>query len=639
LNSVFAGKNDRGILLMAQARDYSAFFTSLIVHAVILMSMGMIHHHLTDNQPEVAIETIFDDERDQAEFEQVLETNLSVSETLSVTSGGMVSTNVGASAASAISSQKIETSESLKEPEIKINAGEITAPGDDILGADLGVGEVTGEVGAVVDGYGTAMSRISKELIRIMREEKIMVVWLFDESGSMKDDQKEIRDNFNKIYSELGIAAKEESKTRARDQTLLTSILSYGAAVHVLTDKPTTDLKEVQEAITKIPTDESGLENMCQTVSATIDKYALMARKADRRLCLVLVTDESGDDGAAVEEVITRAKRAKTPIYILGRESVFGYPYARQIWKDPQYDLPFWIQINRGPETAFPEALQYDGLHGRWDAFSAGFGPYEQVRIARETGGIFFVLPGKEGDLAGAGSKADRQFRFQDMKEYQPLLMSRRDYDATRSASKFRTAIWKVIVTLNPHLDPQLNVRELYYPITQKEFYAMGSKEVPKAIRAMGLLQKSVEILESIEPLRAQEKSPRWRAAYDLALAQCLAYRVRLFQFCLAMDQHAKKMPALSKKDSNVWNVHRDKKMLPPDPEQVKLTKVSVEELDKQLKKAEAQYKFVMKEHPGTPWAQRAGFEMGQGFGMTFVEDFRSPLYDQKRKEIKVPKF
>lgn len=598
----------------------------------------MIHYQLTDNQPEVAIETIFDDERDQAEFEQVLETDLTVSENLSVTSGGMVSTNVGASTAPAVSSQKIETSESLKEPEIKITAGEISAPGDDILGEDLGVGEVTGEVGAVVEGYGTAMSRISKELIRIMREEKILVVWLFDESGSMKDDQKEIAANFNKIYGELGIAVKQEAKQRSRDQTLQTAILSYGAGVHVHTPKPTTDLKEVTEAITKIPIDETGTENMCQTVAATIDKYRIMAQRTDRRLCIVLVTDESGDDGQAVEEVITRAKRFKTPIYILGRESVFGYPYARQIWTDKIYGLNHWIRINRGPETAFPEALQYDGLHGRWDSFSAGFGPYEQVRIARETGGIFFVLPGKEARLSGAGRDLARQYRFQDMKEYQPLLLSRRDYDASRSASKFRTQIWKVIVTLNPHLDSQLNIREHHYPVKQKEFFEVGSKEVPKAIRAMGLLQKAVDILEAIEPQRAQEKSSRWRAAYDLALAQCLAYRVRLFQYCLAMDSHAKNMPPLRDKKNNEWNVVRVKKMLPPDPAQVKLTKVSVEELDKQLKKAEDQYKYVIKTHPGTPWAQRAQYELNQGFGMEFRDGYRDPNYAKVGKEIKLPK-
>ncbi|QDT94955.1 vWA domain-containing protein [Gimesia aquarii] len=625
---------------MAHARDYSAFFTSLIVHAVILLGMAMIHHQITDSQPEVAIETIFDDVRDQAEFEQVLETNLTVSENLSVTSGGTVSTNVGASTAPTISSQKIEKSESLKEPEIKISAGEITAPGDDILGEDLGVGEVTGEVGAVVDGYGPAMSRISKEMIRIMRDERALVVWLFDESESMRDDQKEVYDNFNKIYAELGIATKQDAKARSRDQALLTAILSFGKTVRVHTEKPTADLKKIQEAITKIPVDASGLENMCQAIAATIDKYTVLARKTDRRLCIILVTDESGDDGDKVEEAITRAKRADAPIYILGRESVFGYPYARQVWIDPKYKLKHWLDVNRGPETAFPEAMQYDGLHRRWDSFSAGFGPYEQMRIARETGGIFFVLPGKEKNLAGAGKSLARRFRFQDTKVYQPLLLSRRDYDAARSASKFRTGIWKVIVTLNPHKDNQLNIKEHSYPIQKKDFYDIGSKEVPKAIRAMGLLQKSVDILESIKPLRAQEKSQRWRAAYDLTLAQCLAYRVRLFQFCLAMDQHAKNMPAPKKKESNVWHVVRGKKMLPPDPAQVKLTKVSVENLNQQLKKAEAQYKQVIKEHAATPWAQRAQFELNQGFGMSFKESFRDPRYDKfgKDKEIKLPK-
>lgn len=612
---------------MARARDYSAFFTSLVVHAVILLAMGMIHHHLTDNQPEVAIETIFDDVREQAEFEQVLDTNLSVSESLSVTSGGTISTSVGASAAPAISSQKIETSESLKEPEIKITAGEITAPGDDILGKDLGVGEVTGDIGAVVEGYGPAMSRISKELIRVMRDEKTLVVWLFDESESMRDDQEEIYNNFRKIYAELGIATKQEAKSRARDQALQTAILSFGQGVHVHTEKPTSDLKEIQAAIKKIPVDDSGLENMCQSISAAIDKYMVIANRTDRALLIIVVSDESGDDGQMVEEVITRAKRAKSPIYIMGRESVFGYPFARQIWVDPVYKLNHWISVNRGPETAFPEAMQYDGLHGRWDTFSAGFGPYEQMRIVRESGGIFFVLPGKEKNLAGAGSQFSRRFRFQDTKVYQPLLLSRREYDAERSASKFRSSLWKVIVTLNPHKDDQLNIREHHYPIDPKKFYEEGSKEVPKAIRAIGLLQKSIDILESVKPLRAQEQSARWRAAYDLALAQCLAYRVRLFQYCLAMDQHLKNKPPLREKKNNEWNVRRVKKMLPPDPAQVKLTKVSVEELDNQLKKAEAQYKLVMKEHPGTPWAQRAQYELNQGFGMKFEDGFRDPRY------------
>ena len=53
-----------------------------------------------------------------------------------------------------------------------------------------------------------------------------------------------------------------------------------------------------------------------------------------------------------------------------------------------------------------------------------------------------------------------------------------------------------------------------------------------------------------------------------------------------------------------------------------------------------AQFEFVIKTHPGTPWARRAEYELGGGFGMKFVEDFRDPRYDRfySDKEIKIPK-
>ena len=69
----------------------------------------------------------------------------------------------------------------------------------------------------------------------MMRESKVMVVWLFDESESMKDDQQEIADQFHKIYEELGIAAKSDKELskrprgdRLQDEVLLTAITSYG---------------------------------------------------------------------------------------------------------------------------------------------------------------------------------------------------------------------------------------------------------------------------------------------------------------------------------------------------------------------------------------------------------------------------
>ena len=64
--------------------------------------------------------------------------------------------------------------------------------------------------------------------------------------------------------------------------------------------------------------------------------------------------------------------------------------------RDEETGIYVWPTISRGPETAEPEALQWTGFgrrHGRMaEHSSAGFGPYGQVRLARESGGIFFLL-------------------------------------------------------------------------------------------------------------------------------------------------------------------------------------------------------------------------------------------------------
>lgn len=626
---------------MKKASDYTALGASLAVHGVILVTLALIKFTLMDNGNEVAVETVFTDEREQQEFTQELDISTEVSESLSVMAGATVSTASGGSGAPAVSQTKIEESESLNEPEIQVNVGQVTMPGANMLGEDLGESEVKGETAAVVEGYGAAMSRLTQEIIRLMRSDKVHVVWLFDESESMKDDQEQIREQFGKVYEELKIAQAqdEDMRKRGNDETLLTTILSYGAGIHTHTAKPTGNIPEIQKAITEIPIDKSGEENLFQSIMAVCDKYGPLAFKSGRKLAIVVLSDESGDDGQAVEEAIARCKRFKAPVYLMGRESIFGYPYARQRWIDPKFGLHFWIKVRRGPETAFPEALQYDGLHERWDAFSSGFGPYEQVRLARESGGIYFMLPGDEEDLIGAGAHMNRKFEFLAMKEYQPLLLSRRDYEKERSQSKFRSTLWEVFNVLNPFQDEQLKIKEDWYAFTPEEFRPQGLANASKALRAFGLLNEAIARLEAIEPLRAKEDSQRWRAAYDLAYAQCLAYRVRLFQFMLAVDSHLKEMPKPKNPKSNRWDAQRTKKMLEPDEEQIRVTKVDMNELNAQMKKATERFNFVKEQHAGTPWAQRAQWEINNGFGFYFRDVFRDPRYDTQRKNIDVPKF
>ncbi len=372
-----------------------------------------------------------------------------------------------------------------------------------------------------------------------------------------------------------------------------------------------------------------------------IERYGRAAGRSDRKLVVIVLTDETGNDEGRVEETIAAAQTFSSPVYILGREAIFGYPYTHVDWEDEVTGLHHWVRVERGPETAMPECLQYDGFHGRWDSASSGFGPYAQVRLVKETGGIYFVLAREEADLLGAQARMERNFDDLAMKEYEPSLVPRREYEASRNQSDFRSTVWDVIVRLNPHqgFDPELNLQRLYYPVDTEEFAEVGRIQFQRAVRSLTLLNQAVELLERVEPMRATEEEMRWRAAYDLALAQCLAYRVRQFQFLLALDRQQKDQPPPSDIMHNVWNVRHVSEMIEPDEQVVAQTRVDLAELEKQRARAVEMYEYVMQQHPGTPWAQRAAYEKSLGFGITFVSDFYDPRYFTPEFQARIPRF
>ncbi|MDB5337313.1 MAG: hypothetical protein JWN70_2932 [Planctomycetaceae bacterium] len=627
-------------MAMKKSEQIKAVLVSFGIHIVALGSLAFVVQQVKEMELIIPLETVFDEERVQEQFEQEIEKATEAATSMTYVAGGSVSGAVGGSGAPAVSQRAIEASESLKDADIHVNVGVMDINGISDLGTDLGEGEVSGEVGAAVEGYGTALSRVTQEIVRHMRTSKVLVVWLFDESESMTDDQKEIRDQFHKVYDELGIVEKQDKDIKAaaskEKEILQTVIWGYGNKVDELMKGPSSDLKEIKKAIDSIQKDESGKENTCMAINYVIDKFGAQARRQKRKLLIVLVTDESGTDGQNIDATIDKVKRYETPVYIMGREAVFGYPYARLRWIDPKTQLHFWLTIDRGPETAMPEALQTDGLHARHDAFSSGFGPYEQVRIAKESGGIFFVLPGEEENLIGQDAIDKRKFAFYDLKEYLPWLVSRREYVEDRKKSKFRETLWEVISALNPHTDPELNIQESHYPFTKEEFQKAGQVSFTRGVRALAMMSEAEKRLQKIRPLRASEESTRWRANYDLIHAQILAYRVRLFQALLALDQHAKSPMVPKSKLSNEWHLQRTPKMLAPDAQVVKATKIDMEELKKQEAEAREMLAKVVKDHPNTPWSNRANFELQYGFGFQIIEGFRDPRY-RDTKGIKLP--
>lgn len=627
----------------------SGIAISFFIHAVALVALSFIVFKAPMDQLQMIVDSVFTEERAQEEFNEDVEQSTEAAETVNYVAGAMATSGLatGGSSGPVVAQQKLDEATSLQEPTVKVNISNINLPGLKTISEDLGSGQVTGDIGRVVEGYGAALSQMTQELVRLMREQKILVVWLFDESDSMSDDQKEIRERFYRVYDELGIVQKSDAKLKVSDEIMLTSVMSFGEHVNEHTKKPTSNVEEIKSAIDRIKVDESGIENTCGAIQAAVSKYRQAATSQHRRLVIIVVTDESGDDGKDVEETIAICKGSSgrsnslrsTPVYFLGHYSVFGYPYAHVRWTDPVYGLPHWIAMNRGPETPEPECLQFDGLHRRWDVFSSGFGPYEQVRIARETGGIFFMLPGNEDNLTEVGANEKRKFDLLDMREYLPDLSSRQAYIKDRYEHKFREAQWQVVAALNPHTDEKLNMQRIWYSADPAIFDKQGEETFNRAIRAMSMLNDQVRVLESVKKLRDKETSQRWRANYELMHAQCLTYRVRLFQLMLALDQHRKQRPVPKNPINNYWDIHRVQDLLEPDKEQIQQTKVDLDELQRQHDTARQELEAVIANHPGTPWARRAQWELESGFGMKFVEVFRSPNYDKvATKEIKIPK-
>ncbi|MCH5377836.1 MAG: hypothetical protein JJ992_28100, partial [Planctomycetes bacterium] len=74
--------------------------------------------------------------------------------------------------------------------------------------------------------------------------------------------------------------------------------------------------------------------------------------------------------------------------------------------------------------------------------------------MARETGGIFFMLPSLESNLV-RGEK--RKYELDLMRPYRPDLRKREDALADRDKYPLRAMIWRCIYDLNPYRSNEIS--------------------------------------------------------------------------------------------------------------------------------------------------------------------------------------
>jgi len=582
----------------------ASFLTSLVVHLLLLLALAMavLPGVIEPRPPSLLVSTspVEEDMTEQLEREVQLEAEVAASAISAVNDGvagmtGQVGSEPTLDQTVAESTQSMNVN--IQGPNIQLPqaSGLISAVPDEALG----------EPRAIVDNYDQAFDRITQEILNMLAESKVLVIWCFDQSESMKDDQQEIRNRIHRVYAELGL------QSSAQGGALLTAVTSYGEGFRVHTEKATSDVATIRRAIDAVPIDKTGKEMMCSAVMASLGYFQGAASKG-RKVALILVTDESGehqDNNTRLESAIAVAKDSRCTVYTLGREAVFGYPYVHISWRHPQTGHVHWLPVNRGPETGFVEQLQTECFRRRYDAHPSGFGPYEQARLAMETGGIFFMLPSLESKLV-RGEK--RRYELERMRPYLPDLRSRQQLHAELQESELRTVITQVINDLNPYRPEVAKAMEVRLKFAAKpaEFAKQVQQEQAKAKQYVLYLDAAAKAMEQLKPHRQREYNPRWQANYDLVYAQIIAYTARTYEYGAYLEKfkHDPKQVPLDKPEKKHrlarWDIRETSSIVAPE--------VSQQYIDR----ATEMFHEVINQHEGTPWAARAKWELSRGFGV-----------------------
>lgn len=477
---------------------------------------------------------------------------------------------------------------------------------------------VHGDAGHGVTGTEGAIDRITKEILLSMEERRTLVVWLFDQSGSLTRQREEIYNRIDRVYEELGVIEAVENKRYRRDelQPLLTSVYCFGQGVFPVTKKPTANVETIKEAIRSIPEDASGDEYVFTAVYQAATKFARERKR--RNVMLIVVSDEAGDDQNGLDQTIQLCRRYEMPVYCVGVPAPFGrqHTYVKWVDPDPNYDQsPQWSEVRQGPETLFPERvrLAFSAVPKDETPVDSGFGPYALTRLCYETGGVYFTVhPNRESegvirrqDVPAFSSHMRYFFHPDVMQKYRPDYVSLAEYERMVNQNQARLAL---VEAARLSWIENMEAPGLRFLKEDEAAFANALTEAQKvAARLEPQIERLYQVMRNGERDREQEVTPRWQAGFDLAMGRVIAVKVRTETYNAMMAQ-AKRGISFKNKDSNTWT-------LTPDHEITVST-----QLANLATKGRDYLQRVVDEHPGTPWAMVAERELAKPFGWRWEE-------------------
>ncbi len=631
--------------------DSIAFIASLVVHLGILLALGLAPLLLNSNDQAVTFVAANEELPEVEELKLPDEFHMNERPTPEIGANSVSETGMAMSTAQVLSDVSEVPSPLEITPvdraNIEINLAVTTATALHIDNLP-----VKGAAGEGTTGATGAIDRLTQDILLSLEERKTLVVWLFDQSGSLARQRAEIHDRFDRIYEELGVieASGNPAFKRHDDKPLISSVIAFGDQVEYMTEKPTDNVAELKEAVASITLDETGTERVFSAIYIAADKYKkYRLQSPHRNVMLIVVSDEVGDDVAGLDKTVNLCRRYEMPVYVVGVPAPFGRKETRVKWvdPDPNYDqTPQWGRVDQGPETLLPERVKLrfaDG--GDPDPIDSGFGPFALTRLCYETGGIYFAVHPNRNvnrevngrETAAFSAHLKHFFDPQVMRAYRPDYVSAQEYMRRVQSNKSRAALVKTA---------QLSwIGQMEAPQTRfvKRSEAELGNALTEAQKAAAKLEPKLaslyQTLQLGEADRKTETSPRWQAGYDLAMGRVMAAKVRTETYN-AMLAQAKRGMKFKNEKNNTWVLRA-------------ADEVSVgSQLSKAATAATGYLQRVVDEHPGTPWAMLAERELSTPMSWQWEERYTDltprraaaggnnrprPASDERAKMMKKP--
>jgi hypothetical protein len=439
-----------------------------------------------------------------------------------------------------------------------------------------------------------------------------LVVWLIDRTTSAHDIVREVSDAAQAFYS----SPQVNQWSADADKPLLTSIVAFDEKPEFLVDPPSPDGKKIKVAFEDLSTSVVAREMPFTAIKQVIEKYLPLRTKEHREIVLIVVTDEAGEDGQLVDELIEPLRKHAIAVYCLGLPAPWGQsnPFAPNPKAVPAAKDDAIPTV--GPESRLSERVDIENWLERLgkiniEIVDSGFGSFEMERLCRATRGRFFALRAEQ-ELGPRGVSARQwppggELRFDEkvVAKYAPDYISAAEYQKLINENKARAALVEAARLPLLKMDGQPTTR---FPKEAEAKMATKMSEAQRfAARNLPPLDQLHELLVKGESDRPKLSGPRWQAEFDLAIGRVVANKARLDGYN-SMIAALKRGKTFQKSDSKVWILE------PGDSFETEST------IKKLADKAKTYLERVKQEHPGTPWSAIAEEELKISLGWTWKE-------------------